>query len=301
MDQELTISKSLVGYFYNNLPAYKINNAQKCLEIIEQNYFVSDTKGNHKKNIFDELNSLPEGDKRKTIFYLVDHIIQNRTRNFDSQYSGEDSESEIQLSKITEDKLFLDLDLNIKEIKSKTKKYPEIEFLNHEILIKPETSHRFKNIPTIISLQKDVRFDLVEFLRPFLRNAKEITIVDPFLANKNAFSNLKNLFTLFIKNCNIKLNHYSEKDYLIYAGNNKDKKDKFIENYRNLNEEIESKKAMDFKIEIDEFTSRDHKERYILTEKFEIKIPGGLDCLDEYGFPSLKNEKERKKIEVNFL
>jgi len=297
MDQELTVSKSIVNYLFKNLPAYKANNAQKCIDIIEQNYFVSDIQNSHLKKIYDEFKFFPDGDKKRSIFDLLDHTIQKKLKSIEYFYT-EEEDCEIQLSNESEDKIFLDVNLDLKGIKSKTKKFLNVEFLNSDLIINPEISNRFRVIPTNYELQKDVRFDLVNFMRPFFRNATEIIIIDPFLANKYAFHNLKNLFQVIEKKCKIKLKLYSERDYLSYS---KLKKDEFKNNYDILIKEINEQRNIGFKIEIEEFKVKKHKERYILTDKFEISIPGGLDCLDVNGFPFLDSDTEKKKFTVNFL
>lgn len=299
MDQEITVSKNIVSYLFNNLPAYKANNAQKCIDIIEQNYFVSDNQNNHLKKIYDEFESFPDDDKRRSIYYLLDHTIQNKLKNIEYSYTGEE-DCEIQLSNESEDKIFLDVNLDLKGIKSKAKKFLNVEFLNSDLLIKPEITNRFRVIPSTYELQKEVRFDLLNFVKPLFRNATEIIIIDPFLANKNAFKNFKDLFSVINKVCKIKLKIYSERDYLSYAYL-KIKIDEFKSNYDVLLKEIKFQRGFGFKIELEEFEVKKHKERYILTDKFEIYIPGGLDCLDENGFPLLDSDNDKKKFTVNFL
>jgi len=297
MDQELTVSKNFISYLFNNLPSYKSNNTQKCIDLIEQNHFVNDLKNNHLKQFYEEFEKYPDSDKKRNIYSIMDYIFRNKIKYFDHNYSGNEEceESEELLAKETNDKILFDVSLNSKDIKRKLRKYPEIEYLNEKIFINPDIHYRFKVIPVTIELEADVRFDLNNLLFPLIRNSKEVKVIDPFLPNKNAFSNLKKLFEIINIETKIKLQVYSERDYLSYGKNNDD----FKKNYGNFLNEIKKMQVSKFKIEIEEFKTRKHKERYIMTDKFEITLPGGLDCLNENGMPVLTGD-EKKRISVNY-
>jgi len=55
MEQEITVSKNIVSYFYNNLTlqsnSFEISETQKCYELLKQNFFISDSG----KILFNEL------------------------------------------------------------------------------------------------------------------------------------------------------------------------------------------------------------------------------------------------------
>jgi len=294
MDQELTVSKNFVRYLFDNLPAYKTNNAQRCIELIEQNYFVIDQHHNHERKFYEEFEKYPDSDKKRNIVSIMENIFRNKFKSFNHKYSLAEECEEL-LAKETIDKILFDVTLNPKDIKRKSRKYPEIEYLNEYLIINPDIYIRFKVIPLSIELEADVRFDLNNLLFPLIRNSKEVKVIDPFLPNKNAFSNLNKIFEIIGVETKIKLLVYSERDYLSYGKN----KDDFKKNYDDFIKEIKKMQVSKYKIEIEEFKTRKHKERYIMTDKFEITLPGGLDCFNENGMPVLTGD-EKKRITVNF-
>lgn len=123
----------------------------------------------------------------KTIFKIIDDVDLGsyRIREYEISNSN-NSDIEFFIAKKSIDKLFFDSNLTLKDINQKRKNDYEIEFHNSESLICPECYQRLKNVPSTIKLEKDKIYDWKTILHPFLRNAKNIEIKDPYLSNYTA-------------------------------------------------------------------------------------------------------------------
>lgn len=298
MDQEITVSKNWIKLlFEDHLGVKKIDYAKKSVDMIEQNFFISDKNRYHISNLFTELESHPDGNRKELIAEILRYLSVEKIKPIDIQHF-ENTSNEILLAENSEDKIYFDPYLTEKEIKKLSKKHLNIEIHNKNSLVKPFDYHRFRIVPDNIKFQKDVRFDLIGYLKPYLKYAKNIKIIDPFLANTKAFFNLKNLFEFINISCKIEIQIYSLNDYL---NSNKSKKMDYESNYALLIKKINELKKTGFNIEIIEFKTKKHKGRFIITDKVEIQIPGGLDCINQDGFPTIEENETSEKLSVNFI
>lgn len=292
MHQELTISKEIIKFLYDNAFYYKKDNiGQRCFETIEDNFIVCDDDKTYFKILFNEIDNLPEGDVKKTIQSIIDNwLYSNKVKIYQSK---ENYVSELELCKISSDKIFLDPDKSNEYLIKKRDEIPSVEFHNKMTFIQPGINHRFKKVPIEYRFEKEIKYNLNVILEPFFRYAKEIIVIDPYLPNKKAIYNFYNLVSIFPKNSKIILRTYNEKDYiqknLIKA-----------ELYKNYKEIITKIRNNGYDITEKELKHSRHIDRYICVDSIEISLPGGFDFLDENGFVKLESKSEIKKISITF-
>lgn len=309
MDQELTVSKNLVNYLYNNCSIFKKNNAGKCIDVLRQNYFVLDLSKEHWNNYKTEFNNLPNENAvamNELERFIFLELFKDRIKEYDL-IKDESVNIELELTKLSVDKILVDLDFTEKNIKQEQKSNPGIEFHNSHSLINPECYHRLKNVPANITLEKDKLYDWEVLLSPFLRSADSIEIKDPYLINPTAVENLKKIFKIINKNTKVKLLALKKDKYSkTYHKATR----KFISNpekeeiYNRYINEIDILKKNGYSILVNEYYDgkTKHRERYIYTDRFKIYIPGGLDCIDVDGNPNIdEQDKDGNEIRIDYI
>lgn len=296
MEQQIVISTEIVNYLSENLPAYRKNTALELIEIIEQNYVVSDKATHHFNKIIDEVDKIVDSAKKSEIFKIIQYWINNKNCFIDCNNTSMDDD--ILLTSYTNDRIYLNPIYTNKEKQKKTIKYSDIEIHNSESFIKPLCSDRLKNAPDILKLEKDVYYDIERIFQPYLKNAGILEIIDPFLPNPNALYNFKKIINLSGAK-QIKVIIHSQHNYIEKYGNRN--KEKAQEDYESLKKFLADLKKVGKKVQETEFKLRSHKERYIKTEKLKIKLPGGLDFLNKDGFAKIEIGEEPLEIEIGLI
>jgi len=290
MDQEVTISPELIDYIYNNTPVYKRNEALDLIELIEQNYFTNDINDIQFSRYVEKLNNLKDEQKRNAIH---DIIRMWRAKEPIPYKIEKDKFDEIELSQLSKDKIILNPNKTEKDLKKLQKNYNDVEFHNVNSFIHPKTYQRLKNLPTKIIFEKDVQYDLTIIIEPFFRHSKQLEIYDPYIYNPNAFRQLVKIIDISYDK---KIELVALKRELYFKNDIKGDKKKYYDKfYEFINAMINS----GYSINIKEYKSGKHKERYILTDKYQIYLPGGLDILDENNYPFLDDESDTKELRID--
>lgn len=282
MNQELTVSSNIVDYLVNELPVYKKCQVLDCIEYLEQNYFALDDKRKFVEAIFNKIDKIEDHQKRGFIEEILSMCLTQRSKIFKT---NEVVSEEFLLTLNTMDRIFFDPFLNEKEINKLKNKY-DFEIYNSNSFGNPSPFERLKHLPTFFYLESDRKYDLNQILEPFLREEKKLEVIDPYLPNRIASHHLirlleKNKGKTFILT-------FLKKD--IYP--NQSDFDKFYIRINLLNEQ-------GFEIKMNFLFKKKHKERYILTDNFQIYLPGGFDCLDLEGKPKIQDSKnERFQIRI---
>lgn len=290
MDQEVTISPELIDFIYDNTPAYKKNKALDLIELIEQNYFTNDINDIQYRRYVERLNNLKDEQKRNAIH---DIIRKWRSKGPIPYNTEKEKFNEIELSKLSKDKLILNPNKTEKDLKKLQKNNNDVEFHNVNSFINPKTYQRLKNLPTKIIFEKDVQYDLTIIIEPFFRHSKKLEIYDPYIYNPNAFRQLVKIIDISYDK---EIELVALKRELYFKNDIKGDKEKY---YKKFYEFINTKKNSGPIIIIKEYKSGKHKERYILTDKYQIYLPGGLDILDENDYPNLDDESDIKELRID--
>lgn len=307
MNQQLTLSKSIVHFLNDNLPTFRGNDALKTIDFIEQNFIVADNSVKHFNILLDEIQNIKNEINRQEIQKLFIYWVQEKKYLVNFNY-GDSNYNEVQLAQYTEDKIYFNPSLETEKIVEYSKKFRGLEIHNLKTFIDPDHIHRLKHLPTIIPLQKNTRYDIVKLFQPFLKYAKFIRIEDPYLPNATASANLL-LLIKPLRSVPISLIFLPKNEYI--KAQNKTKMSDKTDIYDKLILEIENLISEGYKIDYSvHFKKKNHRERFIFTEDFQIYLPGGLDFLSIYGF--LKEEDatdisekkeiriEERKFEINF-
>lgn len=292
MDQELFISKEIIRYLNENLPAYKINDAMKAIDYIEQNYIICDKKKQyHFNNITDSIDSLENNPKKEEIKRIVDNWINTKRKFIDCDFDSSD-ESIYNLTLKTEDKIYFNPFLSPKEKDNLSIKYKDIEFHHIQSFINPQHYNRLKHIETKICLEKNCYYDLIKILTPFLKYAKNVEILDPYLFNDLASKNLLKI-----------IDNFKEKTFnLIFLHDDKNKDNiEYKKKYDNFIKKLKELVDDGYKVKFDEkIRKKRHFQRHIKTEKYHISIPGGLDFLNSEGYINTNDVlNDKKEIIIN--
>lgn len=296
MNQQIVVSKEIVNYLSQNLPAFRKNDALDLIEFIEQNYFVSDRNTIHFNKIIEKIEELTPSSKTDEIKKIVHNWIQEKKYFVEYEYKKTDEE-QIGLAHLTDDKIFLEPFLPNKELAKFEKKYCELEVHNSQSFVRPKHYQRLKHLPTIIPLERDIHYDLVKILEPFLRDAKSIRIEDPYLPNPFAQQNVLKVIKSFPKS---KFNLIFLAKNLYSKHSSKKKNDEKIKQYNSFIKKIKDLINNNYTINYSEyFQSKKHRERFIFTEKYQIYIPGGFDFLNEDGY-LVKDPNRLKDTEYRY-
>lgn len=270
MNQGITISLNTINYLSQNLPTVKTNNAQKIIELFDENFLITDSKLEYAKILWERVENILNKELKE---YLLDFIKKSTKNNLNPKINLLFTIEEVMALKSI-DKIFLDPTLEKKEIKKLQMKYP-IEVHNAQSFVTPEIHHRLKHSKCTLVFESSEIYDFKHIFEPYIRNAKKIIIEDPYLPNHKAFHNLKLLLSVF-EGSEIVIKTYSKHYYL---KNKKGQEDNFTKL------ELFIKNLMRNKIKVKHlfYDQGKHKERYIYTDIVKIKVPGGLDFLDNDG------------------
>ena len=300
MDQQITISKDIIKYLYDNSSLFVDSNCLKCINIVEQNYIVDSIDRFITQSYFSELDVLPDSDKKNALRTLINGWLKEESKIFSINIENINAIEELSLK--TDDKILLrincDNELINKNLILSKNDDNELEIHNADSFINPDVQHRLKNIPTKIKLVKNREYRLEKIMKPFLRNAREILIFDPFIANPIALENIIKLFTIININAIITIKCFNSKLYCDFSST-KDIKNK-KENYNKFITYIESRRNMNFSIDVNYIKRRKHYDRYIKTEKVKIDLPGGFDCLNN-DKPKILDNYEIQEINMNWI
>ena len=127
-------------------------------------------------------------------------------------------------------------------------------------------------------MEEGCYYDINRIFAPFLRDAKNVRIEDPYLPNTKASLNIWKIIN-HLNDSRIKLVFLKRNKY---ASNG----NKFMEDrYDTFTKTIQEYQKNGLQIDYSEpFVKKSHRERWIFTDQFQIYVPGGLDFLDEDGF-----------------
>jgi hypothetical protein len=290
MNQQLTLNKSIIKFFAENLPAYSVNDAIKIIDLIEQNRIISDFEKKYFIELDNEIDTISDLTKRFEIRKIFDNWINYRCSFINYSFDSE-NEGDVQLAFHSEDRIYFNPYL-IEKQKSKLEiKYSGIEVHNKDSFLEPEYFQRLKHLPTAVRLNDGLPYDLAAIINPFIKEAKRIIVIDPYLPNENASRNLFNLFDLLIGK-EITLVFLSEKKYTAIQIKKNGIFEEIIDKiklklYNDFLNNLENKRLDGFKINMEHFHEKKHIERHILTEEVQINLPGGLDFLNIDGKPNL--------------
>ena len=292
MNQHLTISNTIVKYLDQSLPTIRKNAAQVVIDVIEQNYVVSDSTKKHFQDIISEIENIVDPGKKKSLQDIIVGWLDHRSKFVECDLSS--ITTSIELSKKALDKIYFDPSLTQVDVGKLKKEHPSVEVHNENSFVKPQDIDKLKNCPDTIKLRDNIPYNIVVLFEPYLRGAKEIIFQDPFLPNNKAFHNFK-LLVESVNTNNIVAIVHSKNNYVTQYGN-KRKRETRIDTYDQFVEYIDQKN-----IHLSEWKSADHKERYIITDKVEIYIPGGLDLFNKDGTIRISEpDKEIKKISISY-
>jgi len=283
MKQELTISPSLVDFLFNN-PATRRgpNRSVKIINIIEQNKIAVDEKSLIWNEYISAVDRLSGNDKEEIgeifSFWLLEGFV-----NFTNSITN----NIYDIAEKTKDKILFELALSPKEINKLQKKHYEIEFHNYETAINPTLTHKLKNAPYKYTFEENVLYDFELIFEPYFRDSKFLKIIDPFIYNEKAVANFEKLIS-FSNFQQIDIVAHSHHNYVKKYSNGKIKE--YQSNYDNFLTKVNSLKSSDVICKLDSFSSKKHFERYIYTENIKIKLPGGLDFIDQDGKVNISND-----------
>lgn len=294
MNQSITVKDNLFAFLREEskqMQLGRISNGDKLILLIEQNYISLDSNYEilslFQNKVTFELEPLLH-------FWLKHGRFIREGFNFENDF--------VLFSSKTKDKILLDSILN---------EGNEIPIVNTDVEIHdlisfmaPKTHHRLKHLSfdekatTNLVLYKNIKYDLKNLLEPYLRFSKKIIIDDPFLYNPSAFHNFKMLIS-FLELSEITLKLYSKDCYIDIYGKNK--KEKYSEYYDTFMNYINNIKNNGIHIKMELYNKTGHKDRYIVTDKIKIEVPGGLDFLNQSGKANIDKMKESIEIKINRL
>lgn len=281
MNQQIVVSTEIVSYLESKLPAYRKNDAIELIEYIEQNYFVSDSAIIHFNKIIDKIDQLDPTYKKEELKKIINYWIQEKKLFVECNYENLDEE-EITLTEHTLDKIYVQPMLHNKEVAKFAKRFNELEIHNSESFIFPKPYHKLKHLPSLIPLEKELFYDIVRIVGPFIRNSDNVRIEDPYLPNPLASYNVVKIIKNF-PGVNFDLVFLTRdlfSEHKLYKEKEKKLKqyDSFIESLSELNEK-------GYKINFNNnYKLKKHRERFIFTEDFQIYIPGGFDFINKDGY-----------------
>jgi len=299
LNQEITLSRNVVRYWYENPPLRfsGISNVSQIEDYIKENKIVIDSKEEFinilKSEILnlnitnkDELKNFEEG-LLSLIHNKADTVIQNiNEKTFEHKLSAS-SNDKIIFDPLVHDEEFetLSIRLNINL---------GVELHNVSSFIKPNLNNRLKHNRTYELFDLDYEYDILNLFKPYLSNATEITIIDPFIVNPIAFSNFKKISKLFLNNSTLNIYFYSNNTYKTYR-NNESIRPQNHDPYKKFYEQIDIFKNRNITVNLNELRFKEHYDRYIITNQTIIEFPG-LDFIKD-------NKINVKSVtnEINFI
>jgi len=165
---------------------------------------------------------------------------------------------------------------------------------NLKSFVNPHTNHRLKHIPCVVELKKDRKISISNLLEPILRTAIEIEVIDPYLPNTDALCNLKSIIDSLSFDCKITLK-FLKRD--LYVSNNKQREKQFNE----LSDYIKELRVQKVDVKTDYKISKKHSERWLITQKYRVYLPGGLDCIKKNGYPNLESENDVSYLRIEYV
>jgi len=279
MNQEITYSSTLIEYLYSDKTILEISEQKKVWELIKQNYVVCDSDLKILEFYGEIIKGLPNSVLKQELQNFVDGLINDKAQKriiFNTINSNNDLE--MNLAKSSNDKIYFNPIFNEKEIKNIIKKHSEIEPHNVFSFLAPQPIQRLKHLPTVINMESGCYYDINRIIGPFLKDAKNIRIEDPYLPNGIASKNLWKLLD-HVKMARVKLVFLKRNKYI--HSNNKVKEKQYDSFIKNIIQYQSKGLLIDFS---EPFIKKSHRERWIFTDDFQIYIPGGLDFLSEDGF-----------------
>jgi len=288
MEQQITIPKSIVTYFLKNLiktdNTFEIPDTKKCYSLLKQNYFVSDRDKIVLKEISDEIESISDEQKKNEFRNAIGKLFLDRTKLIDHSLDNTDYKY-FKLCNASEDKIYFDPEIKeVDKLKIGLNLFNlginELEIHTIESFLSPDGNCRFMNpgskqVQSIL-FNENTSYDFSKILNPFLRDAKEIKFIDNYLANYLSMFHLSKILKILDKQCKVTFITLTEDDYIKY------KKDIDIAKKDYLSLE---NLAKEFNARIENVNSSGHLERYIITDKYEILLPGGFDQFNKEGIP----------------
>lgn len=296
MEQQISLAPNIISYFYESLAhpfsSLDITDSQKCYDLLKQNYIIIDNKKELPKLLLKELNSIEDEQRRNLLKVSLGKLLEDRMKPVSFQLDNSDFQY-FKLCNASEDKIYLDPeiddeDLNKLKVSLFNNGLSDIEINTLQSFLNPSERSKL-NHQSVISFKKEKQYKLDEILKPFVREAHTIKIIDNFIANKKALYHFEKLLRKMNKSARIELVTLSKEDYL----NRKEDKVFASKNYDKL-----LKLVKDFKIDLPPNETSGHLERYIVTDKFEISLPGGFDQFNLDGTPNIKNDSSILKMVI---
>lgn len=293
MEQEIVLTSNIIDFFINkSFNPFRTDEVKECICVLDDNRIVDDRHRNIFRKMFLLIDSLEESKKDLNILSYLREIFDSWLKNsinVDIAYDKYDDIDFFELCNLTFDKLYFEPLLKLSEINKLSKKHPDLEFHNSSSLIKPQTHHRLKNLPLVVNLKDYEYMDLNNLLLPFIRKSTLIKIYEPYITGKHNFSNFKKFFEIVPISSDIIIHIFRSLK-------------KFRDKYELFNNFINLLKQKGYKISIEFFDinfDTEHVERYIVTEKYSIYLPGGFSCIDCNGFVKVGKTEYRKEIRID--
>ncbi len=293
MEQQIVLTSNVISYFLSkSVNPFRNDEVKDCICVLDDNSIVDDKHRNIFKKMSQLIDSFEESTKDSNKLYYLKEIFENWLKNspqLDVAYNNYDDIDFFELCKLTFDKLFFNPLLQSSEINKLSKKHTDLEFHNSTSLIKPELHHRLKNLPLVVNLKEVEFMDLNRLLLPFIRKSATIEIYEPYITGKHNFLNFKKFFEITPISSNITI--------YVFRSLKKDK-DKF-EQFNNF---VKKSKEKGYKINVEYFESNfdtEHIERYIVTDKYSIYLPGGFNCINSDGFVRIGKDEYKKEIRID--
>lgn len=297
MEQELTLSESIFDYLSKNL-TYGRSKSSDCIDLISDNFIIDDEDKTVMKLFDNALNTIDLNDFniRKYLEDTLKTWLDNNRKKINAVHEKDWNNDILELCQLSHDKILFNPYIDQKEINHLKKRIFNLEIHNLNSFLKPDNSSRLKHIPFILKLEKNIFYDINNILLPFIRNAKNIVIIEPYIYSWQNFTNFKKFSEIIPKSipCKIKLFRNSSKD------------DKTKHEITIFNEFINDSNRNGYDYVIEYFMlppnkSSKHIERHILTDKYKIYMPGGFNCIDENGYANISEDDDIKEIKVNKL
>lgn len=269
MKQNITVSKTFIDFLYNSF--YPSNKQyQSDLAILEDNFIITDCKFNLFKEYYAEVDKLPNSGMKTYIKDVLTKWAEKKRRVVVQECCND----EFELALKSSDKILYSPKLTEQEITILSNKYEGLEIHSFSTFIDPKHSHKLKNCPSEIILEPGETYSLFQIIEPFIRRTRKILIFDPYIPNPKAKNTLCYLLQNISKEKMIIVETMNKESYVGQKVNPKK-----MEEFESFEQLIQDFRKDGYNIKINYRSISGHVERFICTETFEIKIPGGLDFL----------------------
>jgi hypothetical protein len=308
MEQQITVAINIINYFYNELfnhkSSFQIPEYVSFYNLLKHNYIVSDDKKIFLDEIHNEVSkkiNLIENDDIRKNFKTSMRMFIEKSKTIDFSLDNSDSKY-FKLCNASEDKIYVDPELKTEEINTLrlslfNKGLNEVEIHSLTSFLNPAEDNKLINPTTKIVYSKKFEagkeYNFSEMLKPFLRDSMEIKIIDNYAANYISRFHIEKLLKSLKSKSIITIFTLSREDYLKNKGSDLESIKKAEMNYSDF--ERLSKRL---NIEIKDIEKAGHLERYIITDKYEILLPGGFDQFDKDGKPYKIDENKILKMVI---